>query len=344
MNQIVTKPKSELQAFSDLMDRMKSQLTLALPKHLNADRMARLAVTAFSTTPALRECKPQSIVASIMTAATLGLECNVNGQGYLIPYKGVCQFVPGWKGLQDIANRSGRSSTWTGAVFAGDDFDYAMGDRPFITHRPGDNAGIGLPTHVYAVGRIKDADWPVIEVWSMNKVKNHLGQYNKVGTKHYAHANENNMQMYARKLVLLQVLKYMPASIELNQAVEIASAQESGKHAVIDGDFVSVTDQDEGGPAEPQIIPTPTAKAKTAAPPTMDSLEPKQAAKSSESIDLDGEIKPSAQALTNLTNDMKFKQVALVDACEAAGVTLPCAIEDLSIDAFTAVSEWVKAQ
>ena len=72
-----------------------------------------------------------------MVAAQMGLEPGVNGQGYLIPYKTTCTFVPGWKGIVDIANRSGRSSVWTGAVFVGDEFDYAMGDRPFITHKPG---------------------------------------------------------------------------------------------------------------------------------------------------------------------------------------------------------------
>jgi hypothetical protein len=51
-----------------------------------------------------------------MTAAQLGLEPGINGQGYLIPYKGTCTFVPGWKGLVDLVARSGRATVWTGVV------------------------------------------------------------------------------------------------------------------------------------------------------------------------------------------------------------------------------------
>ena len=234
--------KSPVAKFAEFMDKLKPQMALALPKHMNADRMTRLALTAFSTTPALQECKPQSIAASIMTAAQLGLEPGIGGQGYLIPYKGTCTFVPGWKGLVDLVARSGRATVWTGAVRAGDEFEYQLGDAPFCRHKPGDNDD-GQPfTHVYAIGRVRDASMAVIEVWSRAKVQKHLKQYNKVGGRHYANTDENNFEMYARKVALLQVLKYMPASIELANAITVANAAEEGKGIVIEGDFVHVSE------------------------------------------------------------------------------------------------------
>ena len=114
---------SPLAKFSSFMDKLKPQLALALPKHMNADRMARLAVTAFSTNADLQKCSPQSIAGSIMTAAQMGLEPGINGQGYLIPYKQTCTFVPGWKGLADLVSRSGRATVWTGVVMPGDKFE-----------------------------------------------------------------------------------------------------------------------------------------------------------------------------------------------------------------------------
>jgi recombination protein RecT len=239
--------KSPVAKFSDFMERLKPQMAMALPKHMNADRMARLALTAFSTTPALQECSPQSIAASVMTAAQLGLEPGIGGQGYLIPYKGTCTFVPGWKGLVDLVARSGRATVWTGAVRYGDDFDYQLGDAPFCRHRPGDSDD-GQPfTHVYAIGRVRDSTMAVIEVWSRAKVQRHLKQYNKVGGRHYANTDENNFEMYARKVALLQVLKYMPASIELANAITVTNAAEEGKGVVIEGDFVHVQEP----PTEP---------------------------------------------------------------------------------------------
>lgn len=238
------KPPNPVAQFSGFLDKLKPQLALALPKHMNADRMARLALTAFSTTPALQQCTPQSIAGCIMTAAQLGLEPGIGGQGYLIPYKTTCTFVPGWKGLVDLVARSGRATVWTGVVFEGDYFDYQLGDAPFCRHKPGDAEG--KFTHVYAIGRVKDAQMPVIEVWSRTKVEKHLKQFNKVGDRHYAKASESNFEMYARKVALLQVLKYMPASIELSNALSISNASEEGRGAVIEGDFVTVQEPFDG--------------------------------------------------------------------------------------------------
>jgi len=233
---------SEVAKFSAFMDKLKPQLALALPRHMNADRMARLALTAFSSTPALQRCTPQSIAASIMTAAQLGLEPGIGGQGYLIPYKDTCTFVPGWRGLTDLVARSGRATVWTGAVRDGDRFEYQLGDAPFCRHVPGDTDDAAPFTFVYAIGRVRDSVMPVIEVWSRNKVLKHLKHYNKVGQRHYANESENNLEMYARKSALLQVLKYMPVSIELQNAIDVTNAAEAGKGVVLEGDFVHVTD------------------------------------------------------------------------------------------------------
>jgi recombination protein RecT len=249
LKQVATgKKENPVASFSSFLDKFKPQMALALPKHLTADRMARLAVTAFSSTPKLQECDPKSIVAGIMTSATLGLEIGVDGQGFLVPYGRTCQFVPGWKGLVDLVSRSGRATVWTGCVFEGDDFDYALGDNPFIRHRPGEENDPDKITHVYAVGRVNGSQYPVIEVWTIRKVWKHRDKYNKVGGKHYSFRDP---EMYARKVPLLQVLKYMPKSIELQNALAISNAADAGNHAVIDGNFVTVTDGDTGAQLDP---------------------------------------------------------------------------------------------
>ncbi len=271
------KAPSKLVVFSTFLDKFKPQLELALPKHLNVDRMARLAMTAFSTTPHLDECSANSIAGSLMTAGQLGLEPGVNGQGWLIPYFDtrkktyICTFVPGWKGLVDLVARAGRATVWTGVVMAGDAFDYQLGDSPFCRHKPGDEID-GAWTHVYAVGRVRDAQMPVIEVWTRAKVQKHLNAYNRVGDRHYAKASENNFLMYGRKVALLQVLKYMPQSIELANASRLADLADTGKGVVLEGDFVSLVDGDTGEvppppPAAPPAAGTPPAASPTPAAP-----------------------------------------------------------------------------
>ena len=264
MNQMVASPAKNL---SDFMDRYKGQLALALPKHLSADRMVRLVMTAYSQNKALQKCDMHSIFASSVIAAQLGLEIGVGGQGYLVPYGTKATFVPGWQGLVDLVSRAGRATVWTGAVYRGDTFDWALGDNPFVKHQPqGDADNWNDISHVYAIGRVNGSQYPVIEVWTMDRVVRHLNKYNKVGAMHYAlKDNGANMEMYARKVALLQVLKYMPKSIEVQRAFDVAQAADSGKNFTFDGDIVVVQDDEQesqaSGNAEEKKIETCTQAA-----------------------------------------------------------------------------------
>ena len=229
--------------WSKRLEVFKKQMSLALPKHLNADRMTRLILTAFSQNPKLFECNENSVYASIITASQLGLEVGVGGQGYLVPYAGRCQFVPGWRGLVNLVNRSKDAAVWTGAVFQGDRFDYSLGSNPSIEHKPGDEFEVDKLTHVYACGKVNGAEIPTIEIWPIEKVKKHRDRFNKVGKRHYSF---EHLEMYARKVALLQVLKYMPQSIELTAATELANRSEhGGEQVVLDTDFQVIEQKDE---------------------------------------------------------------------------------------------------
>lgn len=245
------KENGEKQQFPAMLEKFKNEIARALPRHLNPDRMARIALTAFRRTPKLAECDPRSVFAAVIQASQLGLEIDTQGRAFLAPYekkKNIqgewktveveCQLIPGWKGLVDLTNRSGNATTWTGAVFEGDQFDYALGDRPFVTHKPADEFDVDRMTYAYAVGRVKGAEWPVIEVWTVNRVKKHRDRYNKVGKRHYSY---ENFEMYARKVVLLQVLKYMPASAEMAAAIALNDAAEVGNQNLTIKDAIEGT-------------------------------------------------------------------------------------------------------
>ena len=240
--------------FPAMLKTYLPEIQRALPKHLSGDRMARIALTAFRRTPKLAECSPVSVFAAVIQASQLGLEPDTLGRAFLIPYKGECQFVPGWRGLVDLLNRSGQGTAWTGAVFAGDEFDYRLGDSPFVAHKPmGECDPIKL-THVYAIGRQKDSGYPIIEVWTVERVRKHRDRYNKVGQRHYSF---DNFEMYARKVVLLQVLKYLPASAELAQAIALNDAAEVGRQGLTVDDAIAGTWTPVEGEAAAQAPPGP---------------------------------------------------------------------------------------
>jgi recombination protein RecT len=224
--------------FPVLLEKFKGEIARALPRHLSGDRMTRIALTAFRRNPALGKCDPRSVFAAIIQASQLGLEPDTLGRAYLIPYGQECQFVPGWKGLVELANRSGAASVWTGAVYEGDEFSWSLGDSPYVQHRPCGEYEEDMLTHVYAIGRVKDSNWPVIEVWPIKRVLKHRDKFNKVGRRHYSF---DNIEMYARKVVLLQVLKYLPSSAELATATELSVAADMGRQEITVEDAIEGT-------------------------------------------------------------------------------------------------------
>lgn len=94
-----------------VMRGMLSQVQMAAPKHLDSDRMIRLALTSIKKNKDLMACfqkNPSSVLASFMESVQLGLEVDTRGLAYLIPYSGVCTFQVGYKGLISLAMRSGK--------------------------------------------------------------------------------------------------------------------------------------------------------------------------------------------------------------------------------------------
>lgn len=234
-------PTHPNQALVNYFERHRDQVVAALPTHLTPERMLRLATTALSTSPKLRQCDAESLISAVVTASQLGLEIGVGGQAFLVPYKDKdgryhATLVPGWQGLIDLVARAGRATAWTGAAYAGDAFDFELGSP----------LGVRDPDRlefVYAIGQIKGAAHPIIECWPIDQVWQHRDQFNRQGGDHYSFRHP---EMYARKVVLLQVIKYLPRSVQLVEAMDLGAADDGiaalrGEFVVLDGTNKSET-------------------------------------------------------------------------------------------------------
>jgi recombination protein RecT len=227
---------SPRQTLENLFKANEKQLKAALPEHITPERMIRLALTQFSQNADLAKCDIRTIFASVIVSAQLGLEVGITGQGYLVPYKGKCTFVPGWRGLVDLVTRSGRAMVYTGVIYRDQKYTFTDGARrDLVVHNESALDEVGEITHVYAIGWINGVTVPIIELWPIAKVMRHRDKYNKVGAKHYSY---NNFEMYARKIPLLQVIKYLPMSVQLANALEADRAAEEGRNITIDGNGI----------------------------------------------------------------------------------------------------------
>ena len=241
----VTKPKTKAPIIVQqvLSDQFKKQLALAVPKHLNADRMARIAATEVRKNKALLNTEPTSFLGSVMQAAQLGLEPgSALGQAYLVPYGNQCQLIIGYKGMIDLARRSGQVLSLNAyAVREGDDFSFQLGLKPDIHHVPSLEADrIKKPiTFVYAVANLKGGGYQ-FEVMSRAEVE-------AVKTKAKSKNIWNSyFEQMALKTVIRRLFKYLPVSIEALQVANVDAKREAGEkidpNDVIDINAVSVED------------------------------------------------------------------------------------------------------
>ena len=217
--------------FHALLKRMQPQIEKALPKHISGDRMARVALTAYNSNPKLKECDSMSILAAVLRSSQLGLEINTPlGQAYIIPYGKQAQFQIGYKGLLDLAYRSGEYQViYAMEVYENDEFDYEYGLDPFIKHKP-NRQPQGEPVYYYAVYRTKNGG-SNFRVWSREKVNDHAKKYSQAVRKGWTSPWKTDFDSMAKKTVLKDLMKYAPMSIELAQQISNDSMVGTGVNA-----------------------------------------------------------------------------------------------------------------
>jgi recombination protein RecT len=111
---------------SEMMRRMKA----AAPDAVDPRRLVAVALTTATKTPKLLECSPASMMRSLLHCAELGLEPGgALGHVYLIPYQGEVTVQLGYKGLAELARRSGNIARINAGVVYVDEL-YGIDGRP----------------------------------------------------------------------------------------------------------------------------------------------------------------------------------------------------------------------
>lgn len=263
--------------FPAMLDAFKAEIKVALPKHLSADRMARIALTCFRRTPKLAKCDPRSVFAAVIQASQLGLEPGLLGQAYLIPYGDECQLIPGYQGLIDLARRSGHViSIEAHVVYTKDKFTLSYGIKPALEHIPNiDDADRGERRCAYAVAHLKDGGIHV-EVMARAEIESIRDRsQNVVNAKKYSKKTpwDTDTDEMWRKTVLRRICKFLPKSPELAYAIELdRAASQSINQRLADtlddsiaGDYTVIDEETgeviEGGDAKPEADSTAAPEA-----------------------------------------------------------------------------------
>lgn len=224
----------------NLFEAARSRIEEVAPKHLSPDRLMRVALMTISRTPKLAECTPHSLLNAFMTATQLGLEVGgVLGEAYLVPYKTEATFILGYRGMINLARRSGQIiSIEAQVVREGDLFDFEYGLEMRFRHQP--KAEVDQPiTHAWALARFRDGGHQ-LDVMTIRDIeairKRSRSSTNGPWVTDFAEM--------AKKTVVRRLCKYLPLSPEMADAVDASDKNEFG------GDFVEGSIANRAGDAK----------------------------------------------------------------------------------------------
>ena len=227
-------------ALRNMLERYKPAIASVLPRHITADRMVKVLLSATARKPDLLKCTYASICHALMQASELGLELGgILGEAYLVPYnvkikeKGHAdrwekhaQMIPGYRGLIKLARQSGDVRTIAAHVtYENDVFSVNLADEQ-IRHIPNlrgerDDRNI---IAVYAIAKFKTGE-RLIDFMTRAEVE-------KVRRRSKSADEGPWVTDYAemtRKTVVRRLCKYLPLSRELQAALEIDAEAEDGE-------------------------------------------------------------------------------------------------------------------
>lgn len=217
----------------------KDQIQAALPKHMDANRMARIVTTELRKTPQLQQCNPITLFGAVIQAAQLGLEPgNALGHCYLIPYKQDVNLIVGYRGMIDLARRSGQIISLSArAVYEADDFQYEFGLDEDLRHVPSTEAERGELTYVYAVAKLQGGG---VQFDVMSRIEVEAIRQKSPAGKSGPWVT--HFEEMAKKTVIRRLFKYLPVSIEIQKAVALDEMADAGidqqnDALILDGDW-----------------------------------------------------------------------------------------------------------
>ncbi len=222
---VVGMSKQGLQTVKEMLDQYRNAIQAALPKHMNVDRMSRIAITSVQKNPKLLECAPITLIGAVIQLAQLGLEPDDGtGKAYLIPFfngkksRFEVQAMAGFKGLVHLARNSGEIRTVIPrAVHANDHFVYDFGTNR-IEHRPTDGEP-GALKYVYAVAYYKDGSDVSFDVMTLAQVEEIRDMVRKKNKGRDSQVWADHFEEMAKKTVVRRLCKHLPSSPELQKAV-----------------------------------------------------------------------------------------------------------------------------
>lgn len=193
---------------------LESRIAEVLPKHVSPTTLTRIAITEIRMNPKLLDCSLVSLAGAVMKSAQLGLQLGLLGHCYLVPYGTEATFILGYKGMINLARRSGEiKEIYAVCVYETDQFDIEYGLNREIKHIP-NFENQGAFKGAYAVAHFTNGGYhfeylPKIEIEKRRKRSKAANNGPWV----------TDFEEMAKKTVIRYMFDYLPVSVDILSAV-----------------------------------------------------------------------------------------------------------------------------
>jgi recombination protein RecT len=212
-------------------------------KYLTPERLVKLALVAITKMPDLQKVPAQEIVAELINCARLGLEPNVEGGRWLLPFKRGSDdgtryelvAVTDYRGLIDIARRSGEVlSIHADIVRANDVWEYWVGsDGPTLVHlrhvrATGDRGAIA---GAFAIVRLRNGEVQA-EFLTTEQINDAKSRSRGASSKFSPW--QRDFDAMAKKTAIRRLYNLLPKTPEIQAAREVLADEDGADRAEID--------------------------------------------------------------------------------------------------------------
>lgn len=233
------------------LKKMEGEISRALPKHMTPERMSRIALTTIRTNPKLLDCNVPSLMAAVMQAAQLGLEPGLIGHCYIIPYGKEATFIIGYKGMIDLARRSGQIQSINAHVVYDHDFielEYGLEDKlkhiPWHLRSDKDVKESGSIKGAYMVAKFKDGGHQIHYMPYSDILKHRDRSAGYTNAKKYNRTDNpwiTDEEEMCKKTVVRSGWKFLPISVEIANAVNKDETSHNDISDIADDSIIDIT-------------------------------------------------------------------------------------------------------
>lgn len=221
--QVATQQPQTLQSLMNSGAVMK-KLNDVLGNEKKASAFISSVISVANGNSMLRNANPMTILGSAMVAATLDLPVVPTlGMAYIVPYKGQAQFQLGYKGLIELAERSGQFKNiidevvYEGQLVKKNKF---TGEYVFDEDAKTSDKVVGYMARIDLTNGFSKTIF-----WTKEEVETHAKKFSQAYRSGYNSPWKSDFDAMARKTVLKALFsKYAPKSIAIQQAIKFDQA------------------------------------------------------------------------------------------------------------------------